>query len=267
MNPKQKSEHRQTDPVKTNLVVFFVIIFLIVVITTLCVCVPRVEHTSFKERENLLKSIQLFYEGFPSRGYYYDCLERVKMFCLGYLKHKAYVPERTIVVDFDDTIVYTKPYNPLSPKPYRENELYWHFPPIPQIIDVVSFAKSLEYIIIILSARYQRLLYDTITNTESFGIHADKYLLLGKASQKKPILHNLQKITKIDLGLMTLEDILEVHPNQVPAENHMNVVLTIGDQWDDLIANDYGSVGIKLPDPHDMNAYLWDKTKDKVQLI
>ena len=73
-------------------------------------CIPRKENFTSINRKKI--SNLNYYKGYPEKGLYIKDLKKVENFCKKQKLQNKRVKNRTIVFDFDDTLVYTRPYKP-----------------------------------------------------------------------------------------------------------------------------------------------------------
>ena len=197
---KQKQQKRQKDD-DDYIAFFYVLLFLLILIIVVkCLKKNRkkYEYASFKGKKDMSiekkkKLVQKFYDGFPSYGFYVECLRRSNIRAKSILSTyflNIYSPTSSsssilsspttltspnkynyiVFFDFDDTLVFTYPYLFKSFKP-----VYLKFPPIQEIIDIVTFCKQLKCIVIILTSRINNrsTSVQTISNCKEYNIEAD----------------------------------------------------------------------------------------------
>lgn len=179
---------------------------------------------------------KMFYHGFPSNGYYVNCLNRIHSLATQLLIQEK-ENQHFIAFDFDNTLVYTR----IGP-----HQLI--YPEIPQITHLMRMAHSLRYIIFIITSR---------KNHENIILHCKLYNLKPNyiftvPNQHKPILQkHIQTMTFEQLKATYQSNMIEIEPES-RASPRKKLYLAIGDQPNDIV---HATHGIKVPDPTDMNAY------------
>ena len=212
----------------------FVLCVLILVLFLL-MCIPRKENFKTLNRKKI--SNLNYYKGYPEKGMYVKDLERVENFCKKKILQNKRVKNRTIVFDFDDTLVYTRPYKPfeINVVEYTKNrEPIFYLPPIEQMCNVARLARKNGYVIIIITARPPTSEKATIANLNAYNIpydlvYCDKY----KGTNIKFKQQLREKLSK-----------------------QCNIIMTIGDQWWDVENPGKDCIGIKLPSPKDKNVFI-----------
>ena len=213
--------------------------------------------------QNYNQTISKFYKGFPNEGYYIECLNKVKDECIGFLKKKSFsnLQGKAIVIDFDDTVGFTSPHRRINGQNVFDpmfGEVI-HYPGIIPMIELVKKARKLGYYIIVITARAPSMLYDTISNLNLFGINPDAIFtscFWGQPSSFKAIMRN-------NMEKLTLEKLTQLNSEQLYSGSYgsnsifnIKIVMTIGDQWHD-VNGQKNVLGVKLPDPNNMNSYFW----------
>ena len=212
----------------------FVLCVLILVLFLL-MCIPRKENFKTLNRKKI--SNLNYYKGYPEKGMYVKDLKRVENFCKKKILQNKRVKNRTIVFDFDDTLVYTRPYKPfeINVVEYTKNrEPIFYLPPIEQMCNVARLARKNGYVIIIITARPPTSEKATIANLNAYNIpydlvYCDKY----KGTNIKFKQQLREKLSK-----------------------QCNIIMTIGDQWWDVENPGKDCIGIKLPSPKDKNVFI-----------
>lgn len=209
------------------LCIFLLIIFIFS-------CSSRKENFTTKRKRI---SNNNYYKGYPDKGMYVKDLIKVEKFCKKHILKNKRVTNKAIVFDFDDTLVYTRPYKPFEIKVVeytRDKEPIFYLPPIEQICNVAKLAKKNGYIIIIITARPPTSEKATIANLNAYNIPYDLiYCDKFKGSNVKFKQELRKKLSK-----------------------KCNIVMTIGDQWWDVENPGKNCLGIKLPTPREKNVYI-----------
>lgn len=211
------------------------ILFILILVLFLLMCIPRKEN--FKNINRKKISNLNYYKGYPEKGLYIKDLKKVEQFCKKKILQNKRVKGRAIVFDFDDTLVYTRPYKPFEIKvvEYTKNkEPIFYLPPIEQMCNVAKLARKNGYVIIIITARPPSSEKATIANLNAYNIpydlvYCDKFK--GSNPKFKPQLR--QKLSK-----------------------QCNIIMTIGDQWWDVEEPGKDCLGIKLPSPRDKSVFI-----------
>ena len=198
-------------------------------------CIPRKENFKSINRKKI--SNINYYKGYPEKGLYIKDLKKVENFCKKKILQNKRVKNRTIVFDFDDTLVYTRPYKPfeINVVEYTKNrEPIFYLPPIEQMCNVARLAKKNGYVIIIITARPPSSEKATIANLNAYNIpydlvYCDKY----KGTNIKFKQQLREKLSK-----------------------QCKLIMTIGDQWWDVENPGKDCIGIKLPTPKDKNVFI-----------
>lgn len=200
-------------------------------------------------------SIKEFYKGFPKKGYYVQCLNMVKRETEKILCDKVMlcIPNRTVIMDVDDTLLWTRPYDMIisERKLVKGFGYVFHYDGIPQMIRLAKKIKKMGYYLIILTSRDISMVYDTITNLNKLGVYPDKFFVSD--SREKSVIMNSISNYNIDslrfmgpkLNYLKKSDYL----------NRLNIVAVIGDKWSDIKFRE-DILGVKLPDMFDMNSYF-----------
>jgi len=211
------------------------VLYVLILVLFLLMCIPRKENFKTLNRKKI--SNLNYYKGYPEKGMYVKDLKRVENFCKKKILQHKRVKNRTLVFDFDDTLVYTRPYNPfeINVVEYTKNrEPIFYLPPIEQMCNVVRLAKKNGYVIIIITARPPTSEKATIANLNAYNIpydlvYCDKY----KGTNIKFKQQLREKLSK-----------------------QCNIIMTIGDQWWDVENPGKECIGIKLPSPKDKNVFI-----------
>ncbi len=211
------------------------VLCILVLFLFLLMCIPRKENFKSINRKKI--SNVNYYKGYPEKGLYIKDLKKVENFCKKQILQNKRVKNRTIVFDFDDTLVYTRPYKPfeINVVEYTKNrEPIFYLPPIEQMCNVARLAKKNGYVIIIITARPPSSEKATIANLNAYNIpydllYCDKY----KGTNIKFKQQLREKLSK-----------------------QCKLIMTIGDQWWDVENPGKDCIGIKLPTPRDKNVFI-----------
>ena len=147
------------------------VLCILVLFLFLLMCIPRKENFKSINRKKI--SNVNYYKGYPEKGLYIKDLKKVENFCKKQILQNKRVKNRTIVFDFDDTLVYTRPYKPfeINVVEYTKNrEPIFYLPPIEQMCNVARLAKKNGYVIIIITARPPSSEKATIANLNAYNI-------------------------------------------------------------------------------------------------
>lgn len=163
------------------------------------------------------------------------------------------IPNRTVIMDVDDTLLWTRPYDMIisERKLVKGFGYVFHYDGIPQMIRLAKKIKKMGYYLIILTSRDISMVYDTITNLNKLGVYPDKFFVSD--SREKSVIMNSISNYNIDslrfmgpkLNYLKKSDYL----------NRLNIVAVIGDKWSDIKFRE-DILGVKLPDMFDMNSYF-----------
>jgi hypothetical protein len=177
-----------------------------------------------------------YYKGWPSQNCpYIKDLEWAKEYAIKYLKScPVYYREQergAIVLDLDDTIVFGDPENYVGIREYvmgeNENGQEIYILPTNQpIVDIMNYAKSIGFTIIVATARPEKSRAASIKNLELFGIPYDHLFFVNETPGISAELNKYR----------TLQKIKQKH----------EIILYVGDQLQDAC---YYPCSIKLPDP------------------
>ena len=229
-------------------VICFLLLFYVKKIIMYCTV-----NTKFKNCiENMVdyeKEIVNFYKGSPKKGYYVNYLKKIEKEAGNFLKQEIFknLIGKTVVMDIDDTLVWTGK--------SHKNGLYEGIPPMVRLAKLV---KRLGYNLIIITARAPFMLEKSIENLNMLGVYPDKVftsLWFGQDQSFKAVMRKkLENNTLRNIQKMNSEDLFN-DTNKYWNPFNIKVVMTIGDRWCDVI-NQNDVLGIKLPEPSDMNGYL-----------
>ncbi len=254
------------------LVVLILVIFLVLVSLFLfdknvpmwCVLEdirPRNNIENMGDHVNHDKEVNKFYNGSPTRGYYINYLDKVKKNTLKFLKRKTFrgLIGKTVVFDFDDTLAWTCPFNRVVAQ--RKIHPKWgnvfHYPPLPPMISLLKEIKKLGYNVVIITARPPMSLGSTWSNLEEFGVGVDAVFTSVYFQQdpsfKAKMRKNMEGFTIGSLKKKSPTELLNEKGGYSPM--NVKVIMTIGDMWHDVNGQE-NTVGLKLPDPIDMNSYF-----------
>lgn len=153
------------------------------------------------------------------------------------------IPGRTVILDFDDTIVHSRPWNNhqyISSSPR-------HFPGVEPVVKFVKRAVVLGYCIVVVTARRSRR--SVTSNLRGIGIYPDAvFAHFGKSDIKefkarvrkcveRSYRHELYNKESFELFSQT---------HRPPGIDTLKIVLNVGDQWSDIGIREH-SLGVKLP--------------------
>lgn len=173
----------------------------------------------------------------------------IKIWASKKLEANKHVPNRTIVFDLDDTLINTN---------ICINNTY--FPHIKRMVELAWYAKRLGYYIIIITARPKFDKKRVLENLELIGVEADAVFLcpfdiyytqytkeeIIKILQFKPFFRaNLEKLDIDIISEMTSDELYYLDPYSIESPDHINIVMTIGDQPHDI--SECKMYGILLP--------------------
>lgn len=215
---------------------------------------------SMEDLRKEIKNIRHFYSGYPTKGYYKEYLKKIENRILSIISSFPItnIREKAIIFDFDDTLCYTRPYNPVCPKIKRKrNKFYQYYKPIKEMLSVIKQAKELGYYIIVLTSRSPSMANDTLLNCEDFGFKPDLIFTSCYWGQSSVFKNKMRKnIDNIDMKKLRKMTSVDLYNHDISLNLlKVNVVMSIGDKWYD-IDNHEDTIGIKLPDPYDMNGYI-----------
>lgn len=183
-----------------------------------------------------------YYGGWPKPTcpYVKDCLwaAQVAVEHLRKIKSRPSRKKKCVVFDIDDTIVMGDPKSIVG---IHEMELGTHdgqdifiLPKNEPIVKVVEFAKSLDYVIIILTARPKASQAASVANMNMFKIPYDAIIMNDRDDDPCFKVNVRRKIA-----------------------NNYDIVMTIGDQITDVLCPGGTTSFIKLPDPESLASYAW----------
>lgn len=211
------------------------------------------------------KDMLIFYKGSPKKGIYINYLKKISKYCIDFIKMKNNKKKnKAIIADFDDTLVWTRPYKPLKLK-YISNSKYgkvFYFPELIYIGNILRYARKNGYFIFIITSRppgsylstiynmeRYKIPYDSIFTSSFFGEHPDFKAKIRRKIEKHPP----EEIK----GLNTFQLLSKKLKNTT---NCTKIILSIGDNWYDIY-DGFVETGIKLPSPNDFNAYIYYKNE------
>lgn len=239
-----------------------ILVILIIILTSFSIYLMTQIFTINNE-EKMESHAEKFYKGSPKKGIYIDYLKKIKIYCIKYLKKNKNVKNKAIVIDFDDTVVWTRPHNPF-PIVFKNTSNFgkvFSFPDLEPMISVVKTAKKLGYYIFIITSRPPSSLLSTIHNCYKSNLPFDAIFTssflrehpIFKTSLRKLIEeHNPKEL----IGLTTFKLLSKTKSKN--KTNTTNIVMSIGDNWYDIV-NGNKCVGIKLPTLVDFNSYVYYK--------
>lgn len=196
---------------------------------------------------------------------------RVLEFGTELLRDHAGVPNRTVVFDFDDTLVNTRNSFPGEVPIVGGVEFY---KAIPEMMELMRRAKVMGYNIFIITARPPSTEFIVTLNLESIvpketidcldNIFASPFPMsadIEKFRNFKSVLRtNLEKIDMKSASVINSWQLYNLElEKEFPKKNRLNIVLTIGDQPPDI--EKMSNYGILLPRPerNPETAYLYQK--------
>lgn len=243
-----------------------------VIISKRCVATIRDYFESIQCNETLvgynesLPDIERFFERSPNGGNYITHLKKVSNQAITFLRRNEFkmVPSKTIIFDIDDTLVYTDQISENKTFP-RENHpeygLVSHYPAIGPMVKLLKNAEKEGYFIVIITARPPEAHYNSLTNLKRLGIEPGALftsLYWGQDPKFKAIMrNNIEHFTPSRLSTMSSEDIFRYNPkNSIKSIGSCKIIMTVGDKWHDVDGMN-NVLGLKLPEPSDMNSYFW----------
>ena len=263
-----------TDFIKATLICIILVIYTVLLILFLYVIPKRIRESMKSDEMNdhaPTKKISRFYKGTPKRGIYIKYLKKISKYCINFItkKENMKIPNRAIALDFDDTLVWTKPHSPIQLK-FKSTSKYgtvFHFPELSPMTSLVKRAKKLGYYIFIITSRPPSAILSTIYNIEKYGVPYDGILTSSFYGEHPIFKSKLRRIIE------------KHHPDEIKGLNTFQllskknkkikfptkIVLSIGDNWYDIY-DGITETGIKLPSPNDFNSYVYYKNK-VVELI
>lgn len=209
------------------------------------------------------KKVVNFYKGSPQRGCYINYLKKIEKEAFRFLSKPLFknLIGKTVVMDVDDTLVWTRPYNPIMKNRERKGSFgsVVHYDALPPMVSLAKKIQKMGYHLIIVTARGPHMLYDTVTNLNSFGLYPEKVftsLYYGQDQRFKEVMRkNMEKTDMVSLQGMSNEDLFSGKFKDSRSPLRMKVIMTIGDRWQD-VGGQENTLGLKLPDPRDRNAYF-----------
>ena len=177
----------------------------------------------------------MYFKGYPHNGTYKKDLENVKATAIKHLKANKKTKKKAVVFDMDDTLVFTRPHNPLQPAylSHSQEEPMFIFPPMEEIAEVARYAASNNTRVIIITARPPKSEKATWYNAKYYNIPVDEVYCDNSRGMNPAFKKQLRK----------------------ELSKKYNILLTVGDRWGDVV-DPNGALGIKLPSPDDTNIYL-----------
>jgi hypothetical protein len=259
---------------KVTLICIILVIYTVLLIMFLYI-IPKQIIESMKPEDISdhapTKSISRFYKGTPKNGIYIKYLKKISNYCKKIIKleKNMKIKNRAIALDFDDTLVWTKPHSPTKLN-FKYTSRYGTVFCFPQLFPIVSFvkkAKQLGYYIFIITSRPPSAILSTIYNIEKFKIPYDAILTSSFYGEHPIFKSKLRRLIETHdpkeiKGLNTFQ-LLSKKKRKIKFPT--KIVLTIGDNWYDIY-DGVTETGIKLPSPNDFNSYVYHKNK-VVELI
>lgn len=263
-----------TNFIKVCLICIILVIYTVLLILFLYV-IPKRIRESMNPNDKIgnwsSDKIIKFYKGTPKKGIYIRYLKKIADFCINFLKKEENlkIPNRAITLDFDDTLVWTRPHNPIKMK-FKSTNRYgtvFYFPELFPMTSFVKKAKKLGYYIFIITSRPPSAVLSTMYNAEKIKIPYDGILTSSFYGEhplfKSKLRRIIEKHTPEEIkGLNTFQLLSKkVKHHEFPTK----IVLSIGDNWYDIY-DGVTETGIKLPAVNDFNSYVYHKNK-VVQII
>lgn len=254
-------------------IVVLIIVFILLLIYFTPFRVENMNNESMgKNNDIVLPNVYKFYKGTPKKGIYINYLKKISKFCLKYIKKKEFkiIKNKAIIVDFDDTLVWTNPidFSPLKFKNTKKYGKVFSFPVLYPINNLLKQARKLGYYIFIITARPPGTILSTIYNAEKYKIPYDS-IFTSIVSREHPtfkskIREKIEKHNPKELKNLNTFELLSKKTNKSNT-NNTNIILTIGDSWYDILKG-HRDIGVKLPSPDDFNSYVYYKNQ-VVELI
>lgn len=216
-------------------------------------CLVREKFNDMDCVENMVdyeRELFNFYKGAPTKGYYINCLKKIEREAGSFLKKKIFkgLPGKALVMDIDDTLVWTGTEN-----------VNGMFPGLNPMVNLAKLAKRLGYHLIVITARGPFMLDKSIENLNALGVYPDKVftsLWYGQDQSFKAVMRkNLENNTINSVKNMSNEDLFNGKIGNIWSPYNIKVVMSVGDRWGD-IDNQNNVLGVKLPEPTDMNGYF-----------
>jgi len=255
---------------------FLLVLLVVLVLVVLLVCsffdkkmlLDYAVGECFSEKKNIERMVdgygdKTFYKGSPQRGYYINYLKKIEKEAFRFLSKPLFknLIGKTVVMDVDDTLVWTRPYNPIMKGRERKGSFgsVVHYDALPPMVSLAKKIQKMGYHLIIVTARGPHMLYDTVTNLNSFGLYPEKVftsLYYGQDQRFKEVMRkNMEKTDMVSLQGMSNKDLFSGKFKESRSPLRLKVIMTIGDRWQDVKGQD-NTLGLKLPEPRDRNAYF-----------
>lgn len=186
-----------------------------------------------------------YFKGWPVKGQYYDKINKIANDLYIYLTNLPKLKKQyTVIFDIDDTLVYTDSANLYPEKKFPMNLIpgYMLFPAINQIASICNLCYSLNFKIIIITARPYSSEESSKKNLELIGV---KY---------HEMYHN-KNYPDINFKINLKKELAKTN----------DIVLSIGDQWPDIQGLD-SCLCIKLPSIQDQKAYFTYDNKNYYEI-
>lgn len=212
---------------------------------------------------NTNKRILSFYRGAPKHGIYIRYLEKISKYVLNHVRKKEIteLKNKAIILDFDDTIVWTKPYCPISPIHVKSPDFgnVFYYQPLYPIVKLVRELKKMGFWIFIITSRPPNNILSVMYNLRKYGIPWDSIFTSSFVGEHLIFKSKIRKIIESHIpedicGLNTFQLMTKSKPKKNGEKT--NIVVSIGDNWYDIYEGN-GDIGIKLPSPGDLNAYVY----------
>lgn len=208
---------------------------------------------SFDNIVNPKMSYSEYYMGSPYSNEYTKTLWKVYNETMVYLRRPEIrnIHNKTVIMDIDDTLLMT----------HNEKYIKRHLDPIVPMVRLFKDISKLGYIIIIITARPPESLGISYENMYLYGMYPYKIytsVYYGQPQTFKAQMRiGLEYLTPSEILTTDSKQLLNINPNsRIKPDNHINVVLSIGDRWTDITGMP-NVLGIKLPEDSDINAYFW----------
>jgi hypothetical protein len=224
-----------------------------------------------ESRENLTNyidskpDIDNFYNGAPKSGNYINFLKSATKQSKQFLGRPEFsvLIGKTIVLDIDDTLVYTKPYHhkPKEQEMHPKWGMVTHYEPLEPVVDLVKYSKSIGYNIVIITARPPEGYDNAMSNLNEIGVYPDALftsVFWGQDPTFKSVMrNNIEHLSLENLKNMSSKELFEYQP--ISTTKHplnIKLIMSIGDRWADIVGMK-DVLGLKLSEIYDMNGYFW----------